>query len=244
MLTPILTALLCLSPSAAPELAREDTFERTLAQYRAAKNEYRAELRKADKERRAELRMSPPGKEFFPRFEALAQKGNGRALFWTAKNINLKGLGIRESREAGVEAYRGLIAKHMQADWFGTVLGQLPRERKYLGEEELLRVFREVSKLNPSRDVQAQALFMLSLELRRSEDPKRQTLADEALARVVKEFSDTKYANNAENDLFTATRLAVGKEAPDFEGTTIDGYEFKLSDYRGKVVLVDFYGFW
>ena len=33
-------------------------------------------------------------------------------------------------------------------------------------------------------------------------------------------------------------------EAPDFDAKTIDGHEFKLSDYRGKVVLLDFYGFW
>jgi len=38
--------------------------------------------------------------------------------------------------------------------------------------------------------------------------------------------------------------LIVGKPAPDFAGKTIDGYEFRLSDYRGKVVLLDFYGFW
>jgi peroxiredoxin len=27
-------------------------------------------------------------------------------------------------------------------------------------------------------------------------------------------------------------------------GETIDGHQFKLSDYRGKVVVLDFYGFW
>ena len=38
--------------------------------------------------------------------------------------------------------------------------------------------------------------------------------------------------------------LSVGSVAPDFDARTLDGHEFKLSDYRGKVVLVDFYGFW
>jgi peroxiredoxin len=36
----------------------------------------------------------------------------------------------------------------------------------------------------------------------------------------------------------------VGKPAPDFYAETIDGHAFKLSDYKGKVVLLDFYGFW
>jgi hypothetical protein len=38
--------------------------------------------------------------------------------------------------------------------------------------------------------------------------------------------------------------LAVGKVAPDFEAVDGDGVKFKLSDYRGKVVVLDFWGFW
>jgi tetratricopeptide (TPR) repeat protein len=36
----------------------------------------------------------------------------------------------------------------------------------------------------------------------------------------------------------------VGKPAPEIEGEDIDGKKFKLSDYRGKVVLLDFWGNW
>ncbi len=38
--------------------------------------------------------------------------------------------------------------------------------------------------------------------------------------------------------------LAVGNMAPDIEGEDIDGTKFKLSDYRGKVVVLDFWGHW
>jgi hypothetical protein len=38
--------------------------------------------------------------------------------------------------------------------------------------------------------------------------------------------------------------LIVGCRAPDFEATDVDGVRFKLSDYRGKVVVLDFWGFW
>jgi hypothetical protein len=38
--------------------------------------------------------------------------------------------------------------------------------------------------------------------------------------------------------------LKVGKEAPEIEGKDLDGKPFKLSDYRGKVVLLDFWGHW
>jgi cytochrome oxidase Cu insertion factor (SCO1/SenC/PrrC family) len=36
----------------------------------------------------------------------------------------------------------------------------------------------------------------------------------------------------------------VGQPAPDIEGEDIDGQPFKLSDYRGKVVVLDFWGNW
>jgi cytochrome oxidase Cu insertion factor (SCO1/SenC/PrrC family) len=38
--------------------------------------------------------------------------------------------------------------------------------------------------------------------------------------------------------------LAVGQFAPDIEGEDLDGVPFKLSDYRGKVVVLDFWGTW
>ena len=43
----------------------------------------------------------------------------------------------------------------------------------------------------------------------------------------------------ARSELFQIRTLAVGKEAPDIEGEDQDGKPFKLSDYRGKVVLLD-----
>jgi cytochrome oxidase Cu insertion factor (SCO1/SenC/PrrC family) len=38
--------------------------------------------------------------------------------------------------------------------------------------------------------------------------------------------------------------LRVGTEAPEITGEDIDGVPFKLSDYRGQVVLLDFWGNW
>jgi hypothetical protein len=38
--------------------------------------------------------------------------------------------------------------------------------------------------------------------------------------------------------------IQVGMTAPEIEGEDIDGKKFKLSDYRGKVVLLDFWGNW
>jgi predicted Zn finger-like uncharacterized protein len=38
--------------------------------------------------------------------------------------------------------------------------------------------------------------------------------------------------------------VEIGNRAPEIEGEDIDGTPFKLSDYRGKVVVLDFWGHW
>lgn len=53
-------------------------------------------------------------------------------------------------------------------------------------------------------------------------------------------FSGT-VAENANRELFAIRRLAVGKEVPEIEGPDQDGAVFRLSDYRGKVVLLYFW---
>ena len=44
--------------------------------------------------------------------------------------------------------------------------------------------------------------------------------------------------------LFEMMNLQVGCEAPEIEGKDADGVSFKLSDYRGKYVIVIFWGGW
>jgi thiol-disulfide isomerase/thioredoxin len=50
-------------------------------------------------------------------------------------------------------------------------------------------------------------------------------------------------AERVKAELFEIRNLRVGKQAPDIEGEDQDGKRFKLSDYRGKVVLLDFWSF-
>ncbi|MAV37812.1 MAG: hypothetical protein CMJ59_20410 [Planctomycetaceae bacterium] len=38
--------------------------------------------------------------------------------------------------------------------------------------------------------------------------------------------------------------MQIGNEAPDISAKDLDGVAFKLSDYRGKVVVLDFWGDW
>ncbi len=42
----------------------------------------------------------------------------------------------------------------------------------------------------------------------------------------------------------TPDRLQPGKAVPEISGQDVEGGQFKLSEYRGKVVLIDFWGDW
>lgn len=71
-----------------------------------------------------------------------------------------------------------------------------------------------------------------------------------AIAGVVKENSEnaTEFDNIALGSdvdfLATEQGLAKGEIAPDFELTTLDGEAVKLSDYKGKKVILNFWTTW
>ncbi len=57
-------------------------------------------------------------------------------------------------------------------------------------------------------------------------------------------YGDATVAEVVERTLFELENLRIGKKAPDIEGEDIDGKKFKLSDYKGKVIVLDFWGNW
>ena len=70
-------------------------------------------------------------------------------------------------------------------------------------------------------------------------------LFNEAAAKYgAEKYGSGTVADYVQRTLFEMKHLAIGKTAPDIEGEDIDGSKFKLSDYRGKVVVLDFWGNW
>jgi len=74
---------------------------------------------------------------------------------------------------------------------------------------------------------------------------------EELFERCEADFANVEYMKNyktvgqlAKGDLFEIQNLQIGKTAPEITGKDQDGNEFKLSDYRGKVVVIDFWGYW
>jgi hypothetical protein len=87
-------------------------------------------------------------------------------------------------------------------------------------------------------------------ELQRQDRTKTTKEAEAFFEQAVEKYGDVNIPGvgivheKAKAELFEIRHLLVGKVAPDIEGQDQDGNQFKLSDYRGKVVLLDFWGNW
>lgn len=83
--------------------------------------------------------------------------------------------------------------------------------------------------------------------LRRRDRTKAVAEVEALLERAARQYGDVKLPYGsavgavAKTELFALRHLAIGKEAADIEGADQEGVRFKLSDYRGKVVLLYFW---
>jgi len=122
------------------------------------------------------------------------------------------------------------------------------------GGEVLMRALLEK---DTRREVQGIACLTLAKMLKQRADTLAQTDAraakkvraecEKLFERGADKYGDVKLAfggtvaAKAKSELFDLRFLAVGNKAPDVGGEDQDGKKFKLSDYKGKVVLLDFW---
>jgi hypothetical protein len=139
-----------------------------------------------------------------------------------------------------------------------------PPEKSHPEEHEAAMAFiQAVIAKNPDRTTRGQAVMAVAsqakrkfseAEYRKSKDVDELAAgAEKAFEAVVKDYGDCPYSARkdavtlgelAKRELFELRFLRIGKVAPQIEGEDLDGVKFKLSDYRGKVVVIDFWGDW
>lgn len=112
------------------------------------------------------------------------------------------------------------------------------------GCENLLRTL----KTSSSKLVRGASAFGLANLLKAK---KKEAEAVALYKDVIKNYSDVvipgddKYLTiTAREELYKLQFLSEGKKAPEISGITWDNKKIKLSDFRGKVVLLSFFGDW
>src|SRR5262249_34139118 len=93
----------------------------------------------------------------------------------------------------------------------------------------------------------AQAERLHSSNAQSAADSSRQ--AERYLDQVASQYADipngqSTLGKTAQTKLYALRYLAIGREAPEIEGEDLAGKNFRLSDYRGQVVVVNFWGNW
>jgi len=115
-----------------------------------------------------------------------------------------------------------------------------------LGKEKATTFFDTIAADNPDAIVQAWTLYWKAMTSSRGKDASEadKAAAQELLDKAAQLAEGTDLADRIRAPRFEKEHLQVGMEAPDISGVDLDGKAFKLSDYRGKVVVVDFWGDW
>lgn len=246
----LVPSFLGLAPRAGdkPPLERLKEFEQRFDEERKSWLEFRKLATSA--EERAGLVDAFPRDEFVEELEAIAAaapKTEIAARAWLDVYRIGSLLDDRPLYERGLER---LLADHLDSREISGLTLELVYGAPPSSVPAAQAALRRILAGNPNPDVQANGLAELSL-LVGLDDALGQAGRDEAealLARIEEEYAGKDFLGMSGKEFTTGARheiehLRVGQAAPDFELPDQDGVRFKLSDYRGRVVLLDFWGF-
>jgi len=213
-------------------------FRKTLAEFREAKEDERDKVR----ERAFKLPV-----DFSKKFMAIVDANPKdpvavKALIWVATVPSSRGLPpAPQAKEAIERLVKDYADNPIMAD-LCPMLESAPDGEKTL---------RQIREKNPSKLVKALAALILANVLGENQKPTpSQTAEIESLyAKAIEEAKDVKgfpedRLREAEGSLFEIRNLSVGKVAPDFESSDLEGKKVKLSDLKGKVVVLDIWTTW
>ena len=198
-----------------------------------------------------------PEAEFIPRFKAYAEKHAGKpaaipALVWLVQARQERGTpGTEKSQRTALAT---LLQAHAAQPELGSEMEELQFVSYKLGAKRMLEFYERVARDNPDKTAKAWAEFSIASILYgrgdegggdsdASEGGGRKR-AGELFRKVAREYAGTKAAKQADGYVYELDNLQIGMKAPDFVGKDADEREIRLSQYRGKVVVVDFWGFW
>jgi hypothetical protein len=184
-----------------------------------------------------------PEERWRPAIEELATRGSKRSQLWVLSNAPW------QLDEGGKQRLRGFLESAVESDLseeelrnFGWTIGGLVYRIGLPAVEPSIRglIDRSPDAARPG------LLFGLGDAVCETagEDAAQRERGLAFLHEVRERWPGSDEAGRAEGRIFRHTSLVVGKVCPDFETVDTDGNAFRLSDYKGKVTVVDFWGFW
>lgn len=186
-----------------------------------------------------------PEAAWYPRFRALADAGDVRARLWCLAHAELCGMPV-ELRPAywRGEAYGLATALREEPELCSALLAAAGSGALLAGEEEFDEWLGYFGSVSPREEIQRAALARRAAVTRFAKTPaiaaRRVALEDE----LIRRWPESQEAQRLLGRRFSEQNLQIGMVAPEFAGQDVDGRTIRLSDYRGKLVVLDFWGFW
>jgi len=252
-------------------IAEEQSFDELEGEFEEAYDAWYKRYRAAAKEDRSRVAKENPKAVFIARFLELAEIGPGTddglsALSWVVKNGTAKdrdmSLDIIEREfldhkklslvcellsdpSVSSEAFLRSVMKAAPSDFVRAsatygLTQQLRRQATIA--ERLADAPADMVDYYRSRYGEEVMSRMLDADVE-----ERGAEIEELLSSIVAAFEGPDFKHllkRVDGDLFEIQKLGIGKLAPEIEAEDLDGVTFKLSDYRGKVVVLDFWGNW
>ncbi len=247
-----IAALFVQAQSASADLTKN--FDTIVERLDKARKEHSKSMENAtDEAEQEKLQEQRPGEAFIPEFQAVAREAKGTevaAKAWMRVAEIAADFGRKPD---AIEALDTLMEAHIASPALESLPGLVSRRLgSFLGKEKTEKTLRTLIEKSPHKTIQAASMFTVASSIVKDKKatPERTAEARALMAKLQKEYVgvvDSRkqdFAAQAEAVLFEMDFLQIGKVAPDFEVTDENGVKFKLSDYRGKVVVVDFWGNW
>lgn len=220
------------------EPAPSDGFAALQAEYRTEEQAWIAAIKAAEPQEQGELIVRHPARAFWERYSGFAEAGVVAAWQWKVENASYAGQPVDE---VCAEALRKAAASQSVVE---VACERLVVHAGQLGEERVLAVLGEALAAVPDGRSQGLVAGAIGLVLCDSRDEARRAEGLAMLRSLAQEYEGDAIGQRADDEVFRRVHLASGAVAPDFEGRTIDGAPLALSGQRGKVVVLDFFGFW
>lgn len=229
---------------AAAKSATEIKFDKieakAAAESEAWNKKFGASKSKAEKDKL--LKVCPDNARFIPQLAVLMQEapkdpGGGKAALWILMSS--------ESPEKTRQAIETLKKYHINSSYLDERIGTL----WYTRNPQVKGLLTAYIQQRKDKAQTAKAKFALARFLLDQHSPNEALKLLEEVQRDGKGFPEYKNSPRTLSEaasayIFETKNLAVGKRAPNIIGTDVYGKTFKLSDYAGKLIMLDFFGFW
>ena len=143
-----------------------------------------------------------------------------------------------------IKAVDTIIENHIASPALESFAESLAGLARSIGKDEAREAAASLIAENPHASIKLAAHFARFQMLRRSKEPEDRVVREADEKAILELGPDSIAAMRVRGPDFEKNKLQVGMKAPEIMASDLDGVDFKLSDYRGKVVVLDFWGDW